>query len=118
MRTRRILLAAVLGLISLSACSASSGSTTDDKYTQTWTTPYNETTCGDYRSKMTSKQRWVMAADVLASYRKVDGGNTLPADTVVSRFEGDLATACEPEPSMKVTEVGVPIYKMDSAYQP
>lgn len=118
MRTQRILSVAALGLLALTACSASGSPTADSKYTQTWTTPYNATTCGDYLTAMTSKQRWVMAADVIASFRSADGSDTVPADSVVSRFDADIATACEPEATVKVTEAAVVLYKMDSAYQP
>src|SRR5207253_6020628 len=98
-RTTAIL--AAIGALSLASCSTSSPST-EGKYNQTWTTAYSKTTCGDYLNSMTSKQRWAMAADMLTSLRQVDGGNGLPADGQVTRFQVDVATGCEGESTVVV----------------
>ncbi|MFE9432864.1 HdeA/HdeB family chaperone [Streptomyces sp. NPDC006640] len=112
----RALTLTTLAVAALSACSGSSPA--DTKYQQTWTTPYSQTHCSDYLTQMTDRQRWVMAADMLTGARKVDGGSTVPADAVVTRFKGQLATACQGETSTLANEVAVVLYQMDSSYQP
>jgi hypothetical protein len=107
-----------LGALSLVACSASSDPSAAGKYKQTWTTPYSDTACADYLNAMSKKQRWVMAADMLASVRKVDGGSQLPSDGQVDRFQADVATGCEGEATEIVGDVAVAIYKLDASYQP
>ena len=36
----------------------------DGKYTQTWATPYDKTTCAQFMTTMTEHQRSLMAADM------------------------------------------------------
>jgi hypothetical protein len=107
-----------LALLGASACSAGPQPGVDSKYQQTWTTPYSKTYCSDFLNEMTDRQRWAMAADMLTGARKVDGGSTVPADAVVTRFQGQVATACQGEATALASEVGVVIYKMDASYQP
>jgi hypothetical protein len=111
-----------VGLISLDSGDSTGTSTKSstakaDKYEQTWRTPYGSTTCGEFLNMMDDHQRWVTAADMLVSARKVDGVTALPADTEVARFQGDMATACEPIATVKTTEIGASIYLMDSSYR-
>lgn len=116
MRRTTVVLAA-LSALSLVGCSTSSSPSADNKYTQTWTTPYSQTTCSDYLNAMTGKQRWVMAADMLTSLRKVDGGIKLPPDSQVTRFQADVATGCEGEATVVVGDAAAVIYKLDASYQ-
>ncbi|MFJ4852407.1 hypothetical protein [Streptomyces sp. NPDC088730] len=134
MRTHAAALAASLLLLGLSACTthASSADNNGDgdvktidvpkatpkaaKYEQTWRTPYDATTCGEFLNMMDDHQRWVTAADMLTGARKADGATTLPADSEVTRFQADMATACEPEATAKTTEIGASIYLLDSTY--
>ncbi|MEW2250408.1 hypothetical protein AB0907_24075 [Streptomyces sp. NPDC006975] len=89
-----------------------------DKYEQTWTVPYSNTTCGDYLNNMDDHQRWVAAADMLVGARKTDGGSGLPADSEVTRFQEDISTACRASADLKTTEVAVSVYLVDSSYKP
>lgn len=136
MRTRTTTLIAAAMLLCLSACTThgSSADTSEDssvetipvpkatpkaaKYTQTWRTPYDATTCGEFLNIMDDHQRWVTAADMLTGARKTDGVTTLPADSEVNRFQADMATACEPEATAKTTEIGATIYMLDPTYKP
>ncbi|MFJ4551075.1 hypothetical protein ACIP4X_17920 [Streptomyces sp. NPDC088817] len=88
------------------------------KYEQTWKTPYSDTPCGDYLNEMNGHERWVTAADMLAGARKTDGGNSLPADSEVSRFQKDVSTACQGSADITITEVGAALYLMDPSYKP
>ncbi|MFD7881105.1 hypothetical protein ACFV3N_01565 [Streptomyces bauhiniae] len=88
------------------------------KYDQTWKTPYSDTTCGDYGTDMNAHEQWAMAADMLLGARKADGATGLPADSEVTRFQQDMATACQGSSQLKVTEVGATIYLLDHSYAP
>ncbi|MFF7966743.1 hypothetical protein ACFZC3_15425 [Streptomyces sp. NPDC007903] len=88
------------------------------KYDQTWETPYSDTTCGDYGTDMNAHERWAMAADMLLGARKADGATGLPADSEVTRFQEDMATACQGSSQLEVTEVGATIYLLDHSYAP
>lgn len=88
------------------------------KYDQTWKTPYSDTTCGDYGSDMNAHERWAMAADMLLGARKADGAIGLPADSEVTRFQQDMATACQGSLQLEVTEVAATIYLLDHTYAP
>lgn len=112
--TATLAAAAALGL---AGCS-SDHSSADSKYTQTWTTPYSETTCTDYLHAMSGKQRWAMAADMLTSERTVDGNTAVPADSQVTRFQADMAAGCEGQATAAVGDIAVSIYKLDASYQP
>lgn len=68
---------------------------TNDKYTQTWKTPYGTTTCAQFRNEMTDHQRWVMAVDMLVGARKVNSKDAgMPSDAMVDEFEGGLKNVC------------------------
>lgn len=81
-----------------------------DKFTQTWTKPYDQTTCVDFKSGMTTQQRWTMAADMLVNAQHTDDSEAdLPEDSLISEFEAGLATACVID-SMSMTDVGAGLY--------
>lgn len=79
------------------------------KYTQTWTTPYAQTTCADWTSRMTSQQRFAAAADMLLGVRTKDGDARLPADSMVNEFVGGMTTACV-IPTMSITDAAIALY--------
>ena len=102
----------------LSACaSAPSDDTGDDtKYAQTWPLDYGATRCGQWLSRMTEKQRWVAAADMLVSARKVDHDSTdMPADGLVTKFKNEVTQGCRGSTSPKITEVASMAYIIDRA---
>ncbi|MFK8908110.1 hypothetical protein [Streptomyces sp. YS-3] len=88
------------------------------KYEQTWKTPYKDTTCGDFLTRMSEHERWAMAADMLSSSRKTDGAITIPVDSEITRFEKDIAITCSASPVLKTPEIAVTIYLMDPSYKP
>jgi hypothetical protein len=92
--------------------------TEPDKYEQTWTTSYGDTTCGAWDNEMNGHQRWVAAADMLVSARKQDGGDQLPPDALIDQFVADITTACEPIDTMPITEIAGMLYLMEATYQP
>lgn len=109
---------AILGALVLAGCTSHS-TPVDDKYEQTWTTPYSETTCSAYLNEMTTQQRWAAAADMLAGARnKMDGGSGLPSDDLVTRFAADIAEGCSGGPVAKLTEAAITIYQLDRIYAP
>lgn len=81
-----------------------------DKFTQTWTKPYNQTTCAEFKSDMSEQQRWTMAADMLVNAQQVDDSDAdLPKDALISEFEAGLNTACVID-TMSMAEVGAGLY--------
>lgn len=103
--------AVVLG-VGLAPCAAA-----DDKYTQTWPTPYGQTTCKQFLGQMTAKQRWVLAADMLTNARNMKAKIGLPSDSMITEFEGGLETACVID-TMTMTDVGVGLYMTEPRFQP
>lgn len=116
MNTRRAVV--VVGLVTYAGLAFAPASwADDDKYTQTWPTPYSQTTCSQFLSKMTAKQRWVMAADMLTSARNMKEDAGLPSDAMVAEFEGGLDTACVIG-TMTMDEVGVGLYMTEPRFYP
>ncbi|KLI07497.1 hypothetical protein ACT17_23380 [Mycolicibacterium conceptionense] len=89
----------------------------DDKYTQTWPTPYDQTTCKQFLGQMTAKQRWAMAADMLTGARNMKSKTGLPSDSMVTEFEGGLETACVID-TMTMTDVGAGLYMTEPRFHP
>jgi hypothetical protein len=79
------------------------------RFNQTWTTPYNSTTCGDWNYKMTPEQRWTMAADLLYAVR---GVTALPPDDLITEFGTGISTSCTPTDVLKVNEAAAALYTL------
>lgn len=114
MKIPKVLLVVTASVL-LSACggdssSSSSQQSSNDKYTQTWSKSYDATSCLEWGTLMSQKEKWVASADMLSSLRKVDGlANPLPLDTLVDTFSEAIDTACAVE-DMKISEVAVGVY--------
>lgn len=89
-----LLLTAPLLLAGCSSSPSTASAVDDGKFTQTWPQDYSDTTCTDWGSAMTEKQQFVAAADMLASARSKDGADTLPPDSLIDAFQGDVTEAC------------------------
>ena len=115
---RRIALVALLAL--LTGCGSSSTSSSADKYTQTWTTGYDVTTCAQMLNEMTTNERRVAAADLLAAARSANGvAPALPSDAMVDRFKASLEKACASDLKVMthptvVTQVAVGVYLLNA----
>ncbi|MDO9485682.1 MAG: hypothetical protein Q7K25_06445 [Actinomycetota bacterium] len=82
-----------------------------DKYEQTWTTPYDQTPCGDYTLGMTEKERWVAAADMLLASRSDAGiSDELPPDAMVDEFKASLALACSANEDVELAVAGAAVF--------
>lgn len=110
---------AVAATVSLAACSESSTTSEDSepmdgKYTQTWTKKsYSQTKCVDWNAEMTDKQQWVAAADMLNSARnKIDGGEGLPPDVLITSFQGDITESCEVDKVDSIATIAAVLYKI------
>ena len=76
-----------------------SASSADESVTwhQTWAKDYAQTTCQEFRTAMTERQRFVAAADMLVNgKRAATGDEQLPADGEVRDCQNGLIGACEP----------------------
>jgi hypothetical protein len=103
-----------LGLVLCAACGGSIVTTAapaNAGYNQTWTKSYGLTTCGDWNDQMTDSQQWASAADMLTSARKKwDGGEGLPADSLVTRFQGEISQACSVDDNQQLPEIAIGVY--------
>ena len=103
-----------LVLVTYAACNGSIVTTPAPqrtKYNQTWTKSYGLTICKDWNDEMTTSQQWVAAADMLTGARnKRDGGNGLPPDSLITRFQGAITEACSVDESQQLPEIAVGVY--------
>ena len=77
-----------------------------DKYKQTWTKAYGDTTCADWRDVMNDHQRFVMAADILyTQQKKIKPDVGLPSDALVNQFAGQVQGLCLTHEGDDVTTV-------------
>jgi len=81
-------------LITLLVVAGCGDGPTSTKYVQTWTKPYGDTTCADWRDAMDNHQRYVAAADMLLTLRKKDGAGEIPTDEMIGAFALDLSDIC------------------------
>jgi hypothetical protein len=120
-RTSKIIMVGVAVILLVIVAGAVTGSSDDNggglsndpavaKYEQTWRKPYSATTCGEWHSDMSARQRFAAAADMLAGARnKGDGGTGLPPDSLIRSFEGDISEACV-FMEMAIDEIGAGLY--------
>lgn len=95
-----------------------STSTAPDRYTQTWSRPYSETTCDDWNGSMTPAQQFAAAADILASARnKIDGATGLPPDSLIVEFQAGITNVCV-IPTMTLTDATYGLYSTEPRFQP
>jgi hypothetical protein len=116
-----------LSVLLLTACGSAaaspatkspSASPTVDKYAQTWTKQYSQTTCADWEKSMTPAQQFSAAADILTSGRnKVDNGTGMPSDPLIKEFQTAVTDYCV-IPSMKVTDATYAVYMDGKKYRP
>ncbi len=86
-----------------------------DKYAQTWPQRYSDTTCSEWLDSMSEPQRFAAAADMLVGARSRDGSRTLPDDSVITSFQGDIGEACTASRPLAITEVAATIYVIGKA---
>ena len=99
----------LLVLVTLTGCGSSAGP--DAKFTQTWPTPYAQTTCSQWMGDMTEAQKFTAAADMLVGAQSTDNKNAdLPDDDLINAFAGDLTQGCEPIATMAITDAAISIY--------
>ena len=80
------------GMLLLALAGCGSSNKTDAKFTQTWPTPYGQTTCRQWLNDMTEAQRFTAAADMLVGAQSTDDKNAdLPADEQINSFAGDIS---------------------------
>lgn len=114
---------AVAAALSCAACSSAPDTNNTSKYTQTWAKSYADTTCTEWNTAMKSQQRFAAAADMLAGARnKGDGGSGLPPDSLIERFQADVAQGCSVAATMdqiSVAEAGATVYSFGrDTYRP
>ena len=81
------------------------------QYVQTWTKSYGLTICSDWNNEMTDSEQWLTASVMLTGARKSrDGGNSPPADSLITRFQGDITGACSVDDSQQLPEIAVGVY--------
>jgi hypothetical protein len=99
----------ILVLVTLTGCGSSAGG--DAKFTQTWPTPYEQTTCAQWLGDMTEAQKFTAAADMQVGAQSTDAKNAdLPEDDLINSFAGDITQGCEPIATMTITDAAISIY--------
>jgi hypothetical protein len=81
------------------------------RYIQTWGTDYAHTTCSQWGSRMTGRQRWTAAFELLRDSRNGDAAiAAMPADSLVGRFESDIDRRCGGASSTDIADVASAAY--------
>lgn len=90
----------------------------DDRYTQTWPTPYASTTCGAWSSQMSAEQRFAGSSDILTELRRAAGvGAGRPADALITAFESGITSTCALSAASPVLTAGQLVFELDAAYR-
>ena len=112
---------AIVILVVLIGTLSPKGTSTDpetSKYEQTWGAAYTDTTCDDWNTLMTSAQQFAAAADILTAARnKIDGGEGLPPDSLISEFQAGVTNVCV-IPSMTLTDATYGLYTTEPRFHP
>ena len=91
------------------------------KFDQTWKKSYAKTKCDEWLNDMTQRQNFVGAADMLVGARKVDGGPTLPSDSLIKRFRDEITSVCQTDYgySQPLSDMAIFVYLGEKAtYKP
>lgn len=104
------------------AAERSAGERTDgmSRYVQTWSKPYDRTSCAEWTTRMTDRQRWTAALDMLKDARAADDAfAALPADRLVGRFGSALNARCASAAADTAAQAGAQVYlAAKHTYQP
>jgi hypothetical protein len=112
------LILTIVLLVTLSPKHEATVNALPDKYTQTWSKSYSETTCDDWKGSMTDSQQFAAAADILTSARnKIDGGSGLPPDSLINEFQAGVTNVCV-APSMTITDATYGLYTTEPRFHP
>jgi hypothetical protein len=104
------------GILLTAGCSPSDGSDPSvAKYNQTWPKQYSDTTCREFRSEMSTQQRFAASADMLTGARSRDGGSGVPPDALVYTFMRAIDKPCKLVPTDDIVDVAVAEYLTDRA---
>ncbi|MGI8331037.1 hypothetical protein ACRYCC_13810 [Actinomadura scrupuli] len=97
-------LAGLAGLASVAACGAQAEggksptaeqTTVMSRYVQTWSKSYDRTSCAEWSARMTDRQRWTAALDMLKNARAADDAfAVVPPDRLVDRFRRGVDARC------------------------
>jgi hypothetical protein len=132
-RSVRLGLGALVIVMASAGCATSDSPTTSEggpdldaaatsggKFDQTWPKDYGRTTCGEWTNKMSQKQNFVAAADMLVGARAVDNADAgLPSDDLIKKFRDDITDACEADASQRLNGIAAATYLVDKAtYKP
>lgn len=104
MAMRQIVTVAAVAALTTACASVPTTSAVPNKYVQTWTTPYEQTTCHDWQFEMTEPQRWAASADMLVNGRGVWKIDTMPSDSLVDKFENDISQGCQPIDTLTIAD--------------
>lgn len=87
---------------------------TSGRYDQTWTKSYKTTTCAEWRTSMTAKERFVAAADMLGGARKANGADSLQPDSLTRQFQAEIDAGCEPIGTLTIADAAVGVYLIEN----
>lgn len=117
----KLLLATMVVLFSLTACSSSGDAAGNcDAQCQTnlvaanapsatWSKDYQHTTCGDWLNQMTPDEQMTASRDLI---RRLGAKDT--SDDFASDFIGDISTACKGSATISLSDVAASLATIDT----
>lgn len=124
-RSRSLLIVALgmtafVGLILVALATLDAPGSSADRYTQTWTTPYSATTCGDWSGRMTADQRQAGSAAILRQLRQESGtvpaASYAPSDGLIRTFQTGVTSACALSSTGPLLSAASLVFALDPAY--
>jgi hypothetical protein len=90
------------------------------RYVQTWSKSYDRTSCAEWSARMTDRQRWTAALDMLKNARAADDAfAVVPSDRSVDRFRRGVDARCGAAVTDTVAGAGARVYlRGKRAYHP
>lgn len=77
---------------------------------QTWSTPYKETTCGDWTNTMGTNEKYVAADDLLISARTASNVDGVPSESMIESFQKAIDSSCQPDDDLNLVEIAASVY--------
>jgi hypothetical protein len=86
-------------------------------FEETWNKSLVDANCGDFLNRMQDGERRMTASAYLSALWQRDGyGPVEPSDAALDEFASDIATICEGDDDVDVSEVALMLYSADADY--
>lgn len=95
------LLVALAAIAALAGCSGGAAT-----YEQTWPKSYATTSCAEWNSKMSDRQQFAAAGDLLWKHLQGNGAKDRPDRASIEGFQTVLGQSCAERETAMIAEVG------------